>query len=136
MKFRLFTRDLLALTFFFRLFLLENVRAAGNLTNIVGSSTNGPAVYSLVRVPATTQPIAVESGTVPQLGQATNPVFDHFLPGSLNNLVWTNFIAHTNGRDMTIWSTRSHPLDWPAHPPTVSWNANSLIWGMKGLSAL
>jgi hypothetical protein len=136
MKFRLFHRELLASTFLLSIFSLENVLAAVEVTNIVGSSTNGPAVYSLVRMPATTPPIAVEAGTVPQLGQVTNPVFDHFLPGSLNNLVWTNFIAHTNGRDMTIWSTRSHPFDWPAHAPIASWNHNSLLWGMKGETAL
>ena len=66
----------------------------------------------------------------------TNQVFDHFLAGSLNNLVWTNLIAHTNGRSLEIWSVRSHPLGWPARPPIVAWNANGLMWGMKGLTAL
>src|SRR5581483_10033907 len=62
--------------------------------------------------------------------------FDHFLPESLNNVVWTNFIAHTNGRSMTIWSERTRPADWPARPAHVQWATNSLIWGMKGLTAL
>src|SRR5258707_241502 len=68
--------------------------------------------------------------------QIISPVFAHFMPGSLNNLVWTNFIAHTNDRDMTIWSTRTHSLGWPATPPNVVWNTSSLIWGMKGITAL
>ena len=63
-------------------------------------------------------------------------VFDHFLPESLNHLVWTNFIAHTNGRNMTIWSVRTRPQGWPQRPPIVQWNTSSLIWGMKGFTAL
>ena len=110
--------------------------AAGLTPNILGWSTNGPAVYALTSVPATNLPVNAQPSNADQSAQITRPVFDYFLPGSLNNLVWTNFIAHTNGRDMTIWSTRSHPLDWPAHPPDVAWNTSSLIWGMKGATAL
>ena len=66
----------------------------------------------------------------------TNMVFENFQPGSLPHLVWTNFIAHTNGRDMRIWATRTHPADWPTNPPAATWNTNSLIWGMRGLTAL
>src|SRR5882672_687326 len=105
---------------------------AGVPPNILGWSTNGPAVYALVSVPATNPSADVQVPNAGQSAQITNPVFNHFLPGSLDNLVWTNFIAHTNGRDMTIWSTRSHPLDWPAHPPNAAWNTRSLIWGLKG----
>ena len=124
--------------------------AAGSMadeaTNVIGWSTNGPAVYALVRVQATNasvngQPVVPphpdEAASTPdQPASRTNRLFDHFLPGSLNNLVWTNFIAHTNGADLTIWSVRSHPSDWPAHPPTVGWNTHSLIWAMKGATAL
>jgi hypothetical protein len=67
---------------------------------------------------------------------ATKKVFDHFLPESLNNLVWTNFIAHTNGRNMTIWSERTRPPRWPNQAPIVRWNPNSLIWEMRGMTAL
>jgi hypothetical protein len=62
--------------------------------------------------------------------------FDHFLPESLNNLVWTNFIAHTNGRSTVVWSARAYSPGWPAQPPVAQWNVNSLIWGLKGLTAL
>lgn len=63
-------------------------------------------------------------------------VFDHFVPASLNHLVWTNFIAHTNGRTMAIWSIRRRTPGWPALPEIVRWNPKSLVWGMKGMTAL
>jgi hypothetical protein len=66
----------------------------------------------------------------------TNKVFDHLLTESLNYAVWTNFIAHTNGRNTAVWSVRSFPVGWPARPPIVEWNTSSLVWGMKGLTAL
>jgi len=66
----------------------------------------------------------------------TNVVFDHFRPDSMNNLVWTNLIAQTNGRNTIIWGTRSHPAGWPTTPPVVKWNPTGLLWGMKGLTAL
>ena len=66
----------------------------------------------------------------------TNRVFDHFLPESLNQLVWTNFIAHTNGRSTLIWRVRSHPPSWPTNAPVVKWNRDSLMWGMKGMTAI
>lgn len=66
----------------------------------------------------------------------TNREFVHFVPGSLNNAVWTNVMARTNGRAMAIWSKRQHPLTWPLSAPVVEWNHNSLIWGMKGVTAL
>jgi len=142
--------------------------AQGIATNLIGWSTNGPAVYTLVRVAAPNVPrrppparhlppfllerqalTNSQAATNPQLpsgaGQlsppvqavyVTNRVFDHYLPESLNNLVWTNLIAHTNGRSLEIWSVRSRPPGWPARPPIVVWNTNGLMWGMKGLTAL
>jgi len=82
--------------------------------------TNGPAVYTTTDPSPTT----------------TNLVFDHFLPNSLSNFTWTNMLAHTNGRDTQVWSERTHPAGWPAVPPVVKWNTNSLIWGMKGMTGL
>lgn len=66
----------------------------------------------------------------------TNQVFESYLPGSLPQLVWTNFCARTNGLTMNIWAERSHPLAWPLEPPSVKWNNSSLIWGMRGMTAL
>ena len=66
----------------------------------------------------------------------TTSEFDHYLPESLNYAVWTNFIANTNGKSMAIWSRRTRPANWPARPALVSWNHSSLIWGMKGLTAI
>ena len=66
----------------------------------------------------------------------TNLAFERFTPDSLQHLVWTNFLAHTNGRDMVIWSQRSHAAGWPTNPPIAKWNTNSLIWGMKGVTAI
>jgi len=66
----------------------------------------------------------------------SNFVFERYCPDSLNNLIWTNFVAHTNGRGAFLWSERQHSPDWPAHPPLAVWNTNGLMWGMKGLTAL
>ncbi len=96
----------------------------------VGWATNGPAVYCSVRSPATNQAAGNRFPARDQL------VFDHYLAGTLNNLVWTNFIAHTNGRNIAIWSARSHPAGWPTNRVVAAWNTNCLMWGMKGLTAL
>jgi len=37
---------------------------------------------------------------------------------------------------MRLWLERGHPLDWPKTPPVAIWNTNSVIWGMKGVTAL
>lgn len=66
----------------------------------------------------------------------TNSVFDHFVPGSFSERIWTNVIARTNGRSMVIWEERRHPEGWPEKPPVVKWNTRSLLWGMRGLTAL
>jgi hypothetical protein len=66
----------------------------------------------------------------------TNLVFSRFAPGSLNEFAWTNLLASTNGRSLLIWAKRQHPLLWPMTAPSVQWNTQSLIWGMKGLTAL
>ncbi len=89
--------------------------------------TNPPAVF---RVPAKSERPRL-ANRLPE-----NAVFDHFFPDSLNNEVWTNLIAHTNGLTMQIWSIRSHPAGWPKRPPTAIWNTNSLIWGMHGMTAI
>lgn len=66
----------------------------------------------------------------------TNRIFDHFLPESLSQQVWTHFLARTNGRVMRMWAERSHPVFWPANPPSVRWQTNCVIYGMKGFTAL
>lgn len=147
--------------------LLLDSSAQGIATNIIGWSTNGPAVYALVRFPSPNVPLRLPPARrlppalVERLARTnaeaarnlqrrfdaaqpspsqpvylTNKVFDHYIPESLNNLVWTNLIAHTNGRSLAIWSDRSHPSGWPARPPVVVWNTNGLMWGMRGLTAL
>ena len=118
----------------------------GVSSNSIGFSTNGPVRYEIFRI---TQ---LMSNTLPQHPRAatnagyrrmfpseyiyTNAVFHSLSEDSLNYCVWTNFLAHTNGRDMVIWSQRSHPNSWPTNPPVVTWNKHSLIWGMKGMTAL
>ncbi len=113
-------------------------------TNILSWSTNGPAVYATILLQPTnaltnSQPLAgpkQNDGESTINFSATNTVFDHFLPGSLNHAVWTNFIALTNGRNLALWSVRLHPAGWPTNRPVVAWNTNSLLWAMKGLTAL
>jgi len=50
--------------------------------------------------------------------------------------VWTNFIAHTNGRTMEMWSTRTYPDGWPSVPPIFAWNTNCLLYGLEGFTAI
>jgi hypothetical protein len=112
----------------------------------LGLSTNGPAILELIRITRTT---TVTNRFPPHL--ATNPavlrvfpreycftnaVFQAFVPESLNHAIWTNFLALTNGRNMAVWKQRSHPASWPTNPPVATWNTNSLIWPMRGLTAL
>jgi hypothetical protein len=122
-----------------------------------GWATNGPAVYRLyvqeVHIvpgpplsyysPAFDLPMEIRVTLMTFRGAGnlafvtdTSREFDHFLPESLNHLVWTNFIAHTNGRSMAIWTERTRTLLWPSAPARVRWNPNSLVWGMKGLTAI
>ncbi|MGC3959114.1 MAG: Ig-like domain-containing protein [Verrucomicrobiota bacterium] len=49
---------------------------------------------------------------------------------------WTNFIAHTNGRTMEMWSERSHPEGWPQTTPTLAWNTNSILYGLTGFTGI
>jgi hypothetical protein len=118
----------------------------GVTSNALAFTTNGPAIYQTFRV---TQ---LMSNTLPQHPRAstnaayrrmfpteylyTNAVFHSLREDSLNYCVWTNFLAHTNGRDMVIWSERSRPTSWPTNPPVATWNTNSLIWGMNGMTAI
>jgi hypothetical protein len=121
--------------------------------------TNGPAVYqvsnrvvtnvvpppplSSYKPPPLNLPVEVRRGLMLFLAQGTlraglveDRIFDHYLPESLNDLVLTNVLAHTNGRNTLIWSKRSHTPSWPAEPPIVQWNTNNIMWGMKGLTGL
>ncbi len=108
----------------------------------VGWVTNGPAVLQALKPPVPTGFMTNAQGVVTRRPISltertrTNFIFSHFLPDSLNNLVWTNFIAHTNGRSVVVWSRREHSPGWPTNAPVVVWNTNSLLWGLKGLTAL
>jgi hypothetical protein len=83
-------------------------------------TTKGPAVFKEIKI-----------GDSPPY-----PIFDHFLPSTVGNLVWTNVLSRTNGKAIAVWAIRTHVFDWPKHPPIVKWNTNSLIWGMSGMTAL
>ena len=50
--------------------------------------------------------------------------------------VWTNFIAHTNGRTMDMWGRREYPPGWPNVPPVLRWNTNCLLYGLDGFTAI
>jgi hypothetical protein len=97
--------------------------------DLVGWATNGPAVCAVIRSPATNQ-------TPDTVAYVTNFTFDHYVPDSLSHFVWTNVTAHTNGRSTLLWGERSHPADWPTNAPTLSWNRDNLLWGMKGMTGL
>jgi len=134
------------------------VAAFYSSTNSLGLQTNGSAVVSrfayaktnILRSPwadtappPTTLPLDLQeqllarrTQTVAQVYFFTNFIFEQFVPGSLQSVVWTNLITHTNGRSTVVWSQRTHPPKWPKVPPLLRWNDQSLIWGMKGMSAL
>lgn len=88
--------------------------------------TNGCAVFKSIS----------QSATNPAAPGSLAKVFSHYRPDSLQNLIWTNFVARTNGRTTEIWSRRQHPQAWPSEAPQCAWNTNSLVWGMKGMTAL
>ena len=125
--------------------------------SFVGWLTNGPGVYRLRCLSSQAMPglplsycpppaeLPPEIRRVMLMFRASlnvtiftnwEPVLDHFAANSLNNVIWTNFIAHTNGRSMKIWSVRARPIGWPLRAPVVKWNTNSLIWGLRGMTAL
>jgi len=116
------------------------------VNEFTGRYTNGPAFYFGKRAGVTNfssnavyLEVHRQGYPTPPLSTVdyfTNKFFDHFAPQSLNNLTWTNFIAHTNGRTTQIWSVRSYQPGWPATPPLVRWNTNSIMWGMRGSTAI
>jgi hypothetical protein len=118
----------------------------GVSSNSIGFTTNGPVVYKTFRITQTmsndlpTHPRAATNAAYrrafPSEYSYTNAVFHSLREDSLNYCVWTNFLAHTNGRDTVVWSQRSRGASWPTNPPIVKWNKNSLIWGMKGMTAI
>lgn len=119
-------------------------------TNSAGWVTNPPVVWeswAITRVysnsPPTNLPPRILTNTAFLRGLIqeytyTNRTFYCYLPDSLHQLIWTNFIAHTNGHDIRIWAQSAHPhlLGWPKTPPTAVWNTNSVFWHMKGVTAL
>lgn len=107
----------------------------------LGWVTNGPAVAWSYRIPLpsgifTNSLGQLQRRPVSKLTPTVGYTFDHYFPESLNNLIWTNFIAHTNGRTTLIWSVHQHPPGWPTNAPVVVRDTNCLMWGMKGLTAL
>jgi hypothetical protein len=132
-------------------------------TNDFGIQTNGPSMYRVLsyssfnvvtnqqflrikRLLESTNPIPpiirerLRTNREPEFQTnsyaITNLVFQRFLPNSLNYLVWTNVIANTNGRSMQMWSTREHPPGWPDRAVNAVWNRRSLVYGMRGFTAL
>ena len=60
--------------------------------------------------------------------------FAGFVPGSLASFVWSGF--RTNGRTTNLWAFWQLPPGWPNKPPILRWNTNSLMWGLRGLTAI
>jgi hypothetical protein len=120
----------------------------GTTNNALGLVTNGPAIWQRVastqiysNIPPPNLPPRFYTNaaflrTLVNYYTVTNLVFDEYLPGTLHHLVWTNFLAITNGCDMRIWAERTHPEGWPKTPPVAKWNTHSVIWNMKGVTAL
>jgi hypothetical protein len=132
-----------------------NGQAAAQTTNVISSTntfigwqTNGAAIFRVFRETRewrspfpTNSPVMATNPAILRMRERysslTNLVFAAFRPESLNHLVWTNFVAHTNGRELIIWSQRLHPPGWPTNgPPVLAWNPKSLVWGLRGFTAL
>ncbi len=115
-------------------------------TNSVRWTTNYPGVferkvipyvsYWTNQYPARSNELKGRTKVFTNTVYFTNEPFSHYVPASFPERVWTNFIARTNGRDMRLWSVRSHPADWPKSGPVVKWNRNSLVYGLHGFTAL
>ena len=106
-------------------------------TEFLGWLTNGPVVFQQVRLSQTNS-----SSTNSPLFRlrnrnyvATNLNFVGFVPESLSHLIWTNFLARTNGRSLRIWNERVYP-SLPLQAYRAIWNTNCILWGMKGLTGL
>jgi subtilisin-like proprotein convertase family protein len=50
--------------------------------------------------------------------------------------VWGNFIAHTNGQTMNMWSKETYPAGWPNTPPLLAWDTNCLLYGLDGFTGI
>ena len=116
--------------------------AAGLMTQIaVGNTladspswvTNWPSIYSVTRLAPENR--STNGNNLVDKTPLTN-TFHHFVAETLNNIVWTNFIAHTNGRTTAIWTARRHSEGWPATPPLAVWDKKGLMWGMRGLTGV
>jgi hypothetical protein len=106
------------------------------MTNILpGMWANRPIPANLPR-DVQEKFLALRTQTVAQVYFFTNRLFEHFVPNALENVIWTNLLVHTNGRNTLIWSERTHRANWPESPPIVKWNTKSLLWGKKGMTAL
>ncbi len=115
-----------------------------NLATFMGAALLLLAPHPLCGQPSN-PPAAVRPAN-PTLTALTNPAA-RFPPGSLGELIYTNFVDHTNGRSMEIWNTYVLPTNFPAGyfpagqlpaqtRPLLAWNTNCLFWGMKGQTAL
>jgi hypothetical protein len=116
-------------------------KIASGITNRVGTTTNGPVVFQVYQwnlgsAASTNKNFPWLSQQFPTPSSGKTVVFDHFLPASLGNALWTNLMARTNGRTTRIWSERMHPANRSSKPPLVKWDTNNLMWGMAGLTAL
>jgi hypothetical protein len=117
----------------------ESALADDSPTFSGGWITNGPAIF---RVVTNSEPPNFGTGTNRPIRRpvskraSANIVFDHFQPGSLNEVVFREATSLTNGRTTQIWSVRKHPSGWPKIPPLVQWNTNCLLWGLRGFTAL
>jgi hypothetical protein len=57
--------------------------------------------------------------------------------GRLAETVWTNYIARTNGRSMSLWSKYTHPAGWPTSAaPVLAWNPDSLVTAYRNYTGI
>jgi len=83
----------------------------------------------------TTQPVFVRAAPVRPSQVSVDPLETETPTptASLPWVVWTNFIAHTNGKSIDMFTTNIYV--GAGSPRILCWNTNNLIYGAEGFTA-
>jgi hypothetical protein len=72
-------------------------------------------------------------------GSVSRTNFTGFVPGSLPEACWTNYLAKTNSKVQQLWGTYILPSGWPTNYvdlPTLAWSKDCVIHGVTGQTAI
>ena len=112
-----------------RMYLIQSITNLGQ-TNWQSIATNTADSYGLFE-----HDDILPSGTPPRFYRSVPYVA---VPAAISFRVdvWTNFIAHTNGRTMDMWAQRQIPEDLNNTSPVFAWNTNCLLYGLEGFTGI